>query len=54
MGSRVGVSIEHDDGEVEEFYGEIIEFDDENDEVVVKDEETGEEVIVPQDSLFLD
>ena len=54
VGSRVGVSIEHEDGEVEEFYGEIIEFDDDNDEVVVKDEETGEEVIVPQDSLFLD
>ena len=49
VGSRVGVSIDDED-----FFGEIIEFDDENDEVVVRVDETDEEVIVPFDSLFLD
>ncbi len=49
IGSRVGV--EDEDGD---WYGEVVEFDDEEDAVVVKREDDGEEYLVDWDSLFQD
>ena len=49
IGSRVGV--EDEDGD---WYGEVIEFDDDEDAVVVKREDDGEEYVVDWDSLFQD
>jgi len=49
IGSKVGV-----DHEGEEWHGEIIEFDEEDDEVLVKDGDSGEEYWVPFDALFVD
>jgi len=49
VGSKVGV-----DHEGEEWYGEIIEFDEDDDEVLVKDDDSGEEYWVPFDALFMD
>ncbi len=49
VGSKVGV--DHDG---EEWNGEIIEFDEDDDEVLVKDDDSGEEYWVPFDALFVD
>ncbi len=49
VGSKVGV--DHDG---EEWQGEIIEFDEDDDEVLVKDNDSGEEYWVPFDALFVD
>ena len=49
IGSRVGVEL---DGE--EIFGVIIEFDDDADTVIIEDEETGDEIEAPQDSMFLE
>ena len=49
IGSRVGV--EDEDGD---WYGEVIEFDDDEDAVVVKREDDGEEYVVDWDALFQD
>mgnify|MGYP006083365813 CR=1 FL=1 len=49
IGSRVGV--EDEDGD---WYGEVVEFDDEEDAVVVKREDDGEQYTVDWDSLFQD
>ena len=49
VGSKVGV--DHDG---EEWNGEIIEFDEDDDEVLVKDNDSGEEYWVPFDALFVD
>ncbi len=49
VGSKVGV-----DHEGEEWHGEIIEFDEDDDEVLVKDDDSGEEYWVPFDALFVD
>ena len=49
IGSRVGV--EDDDGD---WYGEVIEFDDDADTVIVKREDDGDEYEVEWDSLFQD
>ena len=49
IGSRVGV--EDEDGD---WYGEVVEFDDSEDAVVVKREDDGEEYLVDWDSLFQD
>ena len=49
IGSRVGV--EDEDGD---WYGEVVEFDDDEDAVVVKREDDGEEYVVDWDSLFQD
>ena len=49
IGSKVGV-----DHEGDEWYGEIIEFDEDDDEVLVKDDDSGEEYWVPFDALFMD
>ena len=49
VGSKVGV--DHDG---EEWNGVIIEFDEDDDEVLVKDDDSGEEYWVPFDALFVD
>ena len=49
IGSRVGV--EDEDGD---WYGEVVEFDDEADTVIVKREDDGDEYEVEWDSLFQD
>ena len=49
IGSKVGV-----DHEGDEWYGKIIEFDEDDDEVLVKDDDSGEEYWVPFDALFMD
>jgi len=49
IGSRVGV--EDEDGD---WYGEVVEFDDEADTVVVKREDDGDEYEVEWDALFQD
>ena len=49
VGSRVGVEL---DGE--EIFGTILEFDDDSDIVIIEDEETGDEIEAPQDSMFLE
>ena len=49
VGSKVGV-----DHEGEEWHGVIIEFDEDDDEVLVKDDDSGEEYWVPFDALFMD
>ena len=49
VGSKVGV-----DHEGEEWKGEIMEFDEDDDEVLVKDDDSGEEYWVPFDALFVD
>lgn len=49
IGSHVGVEA---DGE--EWYGVIVEFDEDDDEVLVKDDESGEEYWVPFDTMFVD
>jgi len=49
VGSRVGVEV---DGE--EIFGTIIEFNDDDDTVVIEDEETGDEIEAPQESMFLE
>ncbi|HJM19925.1 MAG TPA: hypothetical protein QF802_05675 [Candidatus Thalassarchaeaceae archaeon] len=49
VGSHVG--IEHDG---EEWYGVIVKFDDNDDEVLVKSDDDDEEYWVPFDSLFMD
>jgi Ca2+-binding EF-hand superfamily protein/RNA polymerase subunit RPABC4/transcription elongation factor Spt4 len=49
VGSRVGVEL---DGE--EIFGTILEFDDDADTVIIEDEETGDEIEAPQDSMFLE
>jgi len=49
VGSRVGVEV---DGE--EIFGTIISFDDKKDSVTIEDEETGDEIEAPQDSMFLE
>ncbi len=49
VGSRVGVEL---DGE--EIFGTILEFDDDSDTVIIEDEETGDEIEAPQDSMFLE
>jgi len=49
VGSRVGIEV---DGE--EIFGTIIEFNDEDDTVVIEDEETGDEIEAPQESMFLE
>jgi len=49
IGSRVGV--EDEDGD---WYGVVIEFDDDEDSLVVKREDDGEEYVVDWDSLFQD
>ena len=49
LGSKVGV--DHDG---EEWHGEILEFDEDDDEVLVKDNDSGEEYWVPFDALFVD
>jgi hypothetical protein len=49
IGSRVGV--EDEDGD---WYGKVVEFDDDEDAVVVKREDDGEEYVVDWESLFQD
>ena len=49
IGSRVGVEDEEGD-----WYGVVVEFDDEEDAVVVKREDDGEEYVVDWDALFQD
>ena len=49
VGSRVGVEL---DGE--EIFGTILEFDDDAETVIIEDEETGDEIEAPQDSMFLE
>ena len=49
VGSRVGVEV---DGE--EIFGTIISFDDDEDSVTIEDEETGDKIEAPQDSMFLE
>lgn len=49
IGSHVGV--DHED---EEWYGVILKFDEDDDEVLVKDDDSGEEYWVPFDALFVD
>ena len=49
VGSKVGV--DHDG---EEWKGKIMEFDEDDDEVLVKDDDSGEEYWVPFDALFVD
>jgi Ca2+-binding EF-hand superfamily protein/RNA polymerase subunit RPABC4/transcription elongation factor Spt4 len=49
VGSRVGVEV---DGE--EIFGTILSFDDDKDSVTIEDEETGDEIEAPQDSMFLE
>ena len=49
IGSRVG--IEDEDGD---WYGKVVEFDDDVEEVIVKREDDDEEYVVSWDSLFLD
>jgi Ca2+-binding EF-hand superfamily protein/RNA polymerase subunit RPABC4/transcription elongation factor Spt4 len=49
VGSRVGVEV---DGE--EIFGTILSFDDDEDTVTIEDEETGDEIEAPQDSMFLE
>ena len=49
VGSRIGIEI---DGE--EVYGEIIEFDDEEETVTIIDEESGDEITGSQDDMFLE
>ena len=49
VGSKVGV-----DHEGDEWHGKIIKFDEDDDEVLVKDDDSGEEYWVPFDALFMD
>ena len=49
IGSRIGVEI---DGK--EFFGEIIEFNDEEGIVVIEDEDSGEELTAMQDDMFVE
>ena len=48
IGSYVGVDI---DGE--EYYGTILEFDDDEDTVTIEEEETGDEITAYQDEMFI-
>ena len=48
IGDFVGLDI---DGE--EYYGTILEFDDDEDTVVIEDEETGDEIVGYQDEMFI-
>ena len=48
VGSYVGLDI---DGE--EYYGTIIEFDDEEETVTIEEEETGDEIVGYQDEMFI-
>ena len=48
IGSYVGLDI---DGE--EYYGTIIEFDDEEETVTIEEEETGDEIVGYQDEMFI-
>ena len=48
IGDYVGLDI---DGE--EYYGTILEFDDDEDTVVIEDEETGDEIVGYQDEIFI-
>lgn len=48
IGSYVGVDI---DGE--EYYGTILEFDDDEDTVTIKEEESGDEITAYQDEMFV-
>ena len=48
IGSYVGVDI---DGE--EYYGTIVEFDDEEDTVTIEEDETGDEITAYQDEMFI-
>ena len=48
IGDYVGLDI---DGE--EYYGTILEFDDDEDTVVIEDEETGDEIVGYQDEMFI-
>ena len=48
IGSYVGVDI---DGE--EYYGTILEFDDDEDTVIIKEEESGDEITAYQDEMFV-
>ena len=49
VGSHVGV--EH---EGEEWYGVIVKFDEDDDEVLVKDDDSGDEYWIPFDAMFVD
>ena len=49
IGSRIGIEL---DGE--EFFGEIIEFDDDEGTVTIIDEESGDEITGMQDEMFLE
>ena len=48
IGDYVGLDI---DGE--EYYGTILDFDDDEDTVVIEDEETGDEIVGYQDEMFI-
>ena len=48
IGSYVGLDI---DGE--EYYGTIVEFDDEEETVTIEEEETGDEIVGYQDEMFI-
>ena len=48
IGSYVGVDI---DGE--EYYGTILEFDDDEDTVTIEEDETGDEITAYQDEMFI-
>lgn len=49
VGSRIGLELEG-----EEFFGEIIEFDDDEGTVTIIDEESGDEITGMQDDMFLE
>ena len=49
IGSRIGVEVDGD-----EVFGKIISFDDDEDTVTIEDEETGEEIVADQESMFLE
>jgi hypothetical protein len=49
VGSRVGVEV---DGE--EIFGTILSFNDKDDTVTIEDEETGDKIDAPQDTMFLE
>ena len=48
IGSYVGVDI---DGE--EYYGTIVEFDDDEETVTIEEEESGDEITAYQDEMFV-
>jgi len=49
IGSRIGVEV---DGK--EYFGEIIEFNDEEETVVIEDEDSGDEITAMQDDMFVE